>query len=158
MLQLKKIGNGCYRACLEKGKQSMFSRYGILKENLSRDYADCTAELVQNSVLLHGVKRDVCVTVEQFEKGFQLKIPLEKKERLFGLGDANRDSVMIRGKTLNVWVANVASYGPMPVLLSSEGWAIVVNSTYYQKFDLADSDKDTVIISVAGGTADFYLF
>lgn len=158
MLRLKKIGNGCYRTVLQNGKASMFSRYGILKEGLSRDYSDCVAELVENSVLLHGEKRDVCIAVEQFEKGFQLKIPVGKEERLFGLGDANRDSVMIRGKTLNVWVANVASYGPMPVLLSSDGWAIVVNSTYYQKFDIADTDKDTVIISVAGGTADFYLF
>ena len=158
MLSLKKIGNGCCRTVLQNGKASMFSRYGILKEGLSRDYSDCVAELVENSVLLHGEKRDVCIAVEQFEKGFQLKIPVGKEERLFGLGDANRDSVMIRGKTLNVWVANVASYGPMPVLLSSDGWAIVVNSTYYQKFDIADSDKDTVIISVAGGTVDFYLF
>ena len=159
MVQLKKIGAGCYRAFLQNGKASMFSRYGILKESLSKDYADCLAESNEKGVLLHGVKRDVSVFVEQFgDKGFQLKIPLTKDERLFGLGDANRDSVMIRGKTLNVWVANVASYGPMPVLLSADGWAIIVNSTYYQKFDIADSDKDTVIISVAGGTADFYLF
>lgn len=159
MLQLKKIGSGCYHVTLENGKASMFTRYGILNETLSKEYADCTAEIQENVLLLHGVKRDLSVLVEQFgEKGFQLTLPLEKGERLFGLGDANRDSVMIRGKNLNVWVANVASYGPMPVLLSSDGWAIVVNSTYYQKFDIADSDKDKVIISVAGGTADFYLF
>ena len=158
MLTLQKIGGGCYRATMENGKQSMFTRYGILKETLSKDYSSAQAELVEGGVLFHGAKRDLSVYVEQLDKGFQLKIPLTKDERLFGLGDANRDSVMIRGKTLNVWVANVASYGPMPVLLSADGWAIVVNSTYYQKFDIADSDKDTVIISVAGGTADFYLF
>ena len=158
MLTLQKIGGGCYRATMENGKQSMFSRYGILKDSLSRTYFDATAEIIEKGVLFHGAKRDLSVYVEQLDKGFQLKIPLTKDERLFGLGDANRDSVMIRGKTLNVWVANVASYGPMPVLLSADGWAIVVNSTYYQKFDIADSDKDTVIISVAGGTADFYLF
>ena len=158
MLTLQRIGGGCYRVCVKNGKQSMFSRYGILKDSLSRTYFDATAEIIEKGVLFHGAKRDLSVYVEQLEKGFQLKIPLTKDERLFGLGDANRDSVMIRGKTLNVWVANVASYGPMPVLLSAEGWAIVVNSTYYQKFDIADSDKDTVIISVAGGTADFYLF
>ena len=158
MLTLQKIGGGCYRATMENGKQSMFSRYSILKDSLSRTYFDATAEIIEKGVLFHGAKRDLSVYVEQLDKGFQLKIPLTKDERLFGLGDANRDSVMIRGKTLNVWVANVASYGPMPVLLSADGWAIVVNSTYYQKFDIADSDKDTVIISVAGGTADFYLF
>jgi hypothetical protein len=33
----------------------MFSRYGILKEKLSKDYADCTAELQEGGVLLHGI-------------------------------------------------------------------------------------------------------
>ena len=93
MLTLQKIGGGCYRATMENGKQSMFSRYGILKDSLSRTYFDATAELVDGGVLFHGAKRDLSVYVEQLDKGFQLKIPLTKDERLFGLGDANRDSV-----------------------------------------------------------------
>ena len=158
MLNLKNIGRGGYRVTVAGGQRSMFTRYGILKDTLSRDYAPCKAEIDEKGMVLHGVKRDVEFLVENYQGGgFQIRIPLDKKERLFGLGDANRDSMMIRGKTLNIWVANVASYGPMPVLVSSQGWAIIVNSTYYQKFDIADSDEDTVIISVAGGTADFYV-
>ena len=158
MLSIKKIGNGGFRVTVEGGKKSMFTRYGILKDELRREYSDSKAELTESGVVLRGTKRDVEFDVENFQNGgFQIRIPLQKQERLFGLGDANRDSVMIRGKTLNIWVANVASYGPMPVLVSSDGWAIIVNSSYYQKFDIADSDKDAVIISVAGGTADFYI-
>ena len=158
MLKIKEIGKGGYHVTVDGGKVGMFTRYGILKDGLSRDYADCKAELTEKGAVLHGAKRSVEFLVNNYKKGgFQIRIPLEKKERLFGLGDANRDSVMIRGKTLNIWVANIASYGPMPVLISSQGWALIVNSTYYQKFDIADSDKDAVIISVAGGTADFYM-
>ncbi|MBR1974977.1 MAG: glycoside hydrolase family 31 protein [Clostridia bacterium] len=158
MLILKKIGNGGYRVTMKNGKTSMLTRYGILNDELRRDYSNCEAETIEEGVLLRGTKRDVNFSVDNFKDGgFQIRIPLTKEERLFGLGDANRDSVMIRGKTLNIWIANVASYGPMPVLVSSDGWAIIVNSTYYQKFDIADSDKDRVIISVAGGASDFYI-
>ncbi|MBE5746958.1 MAG: glycoside hydrolase family 31 protein [Clostridiales bacterium] len=158
MLQLKKIGESGYRVTTENGHASMLTRYGFLRDELSRTYAPCRAEITENGVRFQSGKRDVAVAVKNMNGGgFELKIPLRDKERLFGMGDANRDSVMIRGKTLNVWVANVASYGPMPVVLSSDGWAIIVNSTYYQKFDLGESDKDTLIISVTGGTADFYL-
>ena len=159
MLQLQKIGNGAYRVTMENGKEGLLTRYGFLNDKLSRDYAECNASQTENGLIFNAVKRDVEIAVRNVSSGgFELKIPLQKEERLFGMGDANRDSMMIRGKTLNVWVANVASYGPLPVVISSDGWAIVVNSTYYQKFDLGESDKDTLIISVAGGTADFYLF
>ena len=158
MLQLKKIGESGYRVTTKNGGKSMLTRYGFLDDNLSRLYAPCDAELTDNGVLFRGAKHTLEVTVKNISGGgFEIKIPLKRDERLFGMGDANRDSVMIRGKTLNVWVANVASYGPMPVVLSSNGWAIIVNCTYCQKFDLGDSDKDTLIISAAGGTADFYL-
>ena len=157
MLCLEKLRGGVYHVRAEKGKTSMFTRYGILKEDISRDYADCSAERTDGGVTFGCKKRDVAVAVAEYgDKGFCLHIPLTKDERIFGMGDANRDSVMIRGKTLNVWVANVASYGPMPVVLSTHGWAMIVNSTYYQKFDIGDSDKDTLEISVAGGSVDFY--
>ena len=92
------------------------------------------------------------------KSGYRLDIPLTKKERLFGLGDANRDNVMIRGKTIPVWVCNVVSYGPLPIVISSDGWGILVNSTFRQKFDLGDTDKDLLSIYVAEGDPDFYLF
>ncbi len=159
MLEIKKIGNGCYRVTTAEGKPTMLTRYGFLIERLARDYSDCAVENSQKGVYFYSQKKEMEISIANMQGGgFELRIPLGKKERLFGMGDANRDSVMIRGKTLNVWVANVTSYGPMPIVLSSDGWAILVNSTYYQKFDLGDSEKDLLIISAAGGTADFYLF
>lgn len=158
MLQLKKIGQSAYRITTEQGRASMLTRYGFVQDELSRAYAACSAELTEQGVRFSAEKAVKEIAVQNVAGGgFEIKIPLAKKERLFGMGDANRDSVMIRGKTLNVWVANVASYGPLPVVLSSEGWAIIVNCTYCQKFDLGDSDQDMLTISAAGGTADFYL-
>ena len=136
----------------------MLSRYGILDNKLKRSYADCSAEICDTGVVMHGAKRDVSVDIATFAGGYTLEIPLTEKERLFGMGDANRDSIMIRGKTIGVWVCNVISYGPLPIVLSSDGWAILVNSTYQQKFDLGDSDPDKIKIFVTNDTPDFYLF
>ena len=74
------------------------------------------------------------------------------------MGDANRDSVMLRGKSIGVWVANVVSYGPMPEIISSDCWAILVNSTYKQKFDIGKTNEDLLTIYVGGGEPDFFLF
>ena len=158
MFQLQRINEGSYRITTKKGKRSMLSRYGFLSENAQKSYGSCIVTIENDLVKFKNEKKDVSISVSNSDgKGFQVVIPLDVEERLFGMGDANRDSVMLRGKTINVWVANVASYGPMPVLLSSSGWALIVNSTYSQKFDIGETDKDKLIVSVAGGDADFYL-
>ena len=156
---IKKLGNGAFHFHEKKVSDGMLSRYGILENKLSKSYAECSAEITDSGVVMHGAKRDVRVNITAVEGGgYMLEIPLTERERLFGMGDANRDSLMIRGKTIGVWVCNVISYGPLPIVLSSDGWAILVNSTYQQKFDLGDTNKDKIKIYVTDGMPDFYLF
>lgn len=155
----EKLGNGAFHFHEKKVSDGMLSRYGILENELRRSYAECSAKITDTGVFMHGAKRDVSVNITTVDGGgYMLEIPLTEKERLFGMGDANRDSLMIRGKTIGVWVCNVISYGPLPIVLSSDGWAILVNSTYQQKFDLGDTDKGRIKIYVTDGTPDFYLF
>ncbi len=159
MLAVKKLGDGAFRVQKAGKKCGMLSRYGILNETLSKSYAKCSLELTDGGVLMHGAKRDVEIRITEINNGgYRLDIPVTEKERFFGIGDATRDGIMLRGKTVGIWVCNVSSYGPLPLLLSSDGWAILINSTYRQKFDIADSDKDTVSIFVAEDAPDFYLF
>lgn len=156
---VKKLTEGIFHIQTEGKYAGMLSRYGLLNDNVVGTYAESSVEIADNNVILHGSKRDVFVKITRMSKtGYRLDIPLTERERLFGLGDANRDNVMIRGKTIGVWVCNVISYGPLPIVLSSDGWAILVNSTYRQKFDLGDSDKNMMSIYVAEGAPDFYLF
>lgn len=154
----EKLGDGAFHFHEKKISDGMLSRYGILNGKLNKSYADCSAEICEAGVVMHGAKRDVSVDITTFAGGYTLEIPLTERERLFGMGDANRDGIMIRGRTIGVWVCNVISYGPLPIVLSSDGWAILVNSTYQQKFDLGDSDPDKIKIFVTSGTPDFYLF
>ena len=155
----KKITEGIFHITNDGKSTGMLSRYGLLNDSVKGTYAKSSVSVNGDNVVLQGSKRDVEVKITRMNKtGYRLDIPLSEKERLFGLGDANRDNVMIRGKTIGIWVCNVISYGPLPIVLSSDGWAILVNSTYRQKFDLGDTDKDMISIYVAEGDPDFYLF
>ncbi len=159
MLGIKKLGDGAFHIQTDGRSRGMLTRYGILNDSLTKHYADCSAELTSDGVLMHGAKRDVAVKVTEMKcGGYRLDIPVTEKERFFGIGDATRDQIMLRGKTIGIWVCNVSSYGPLPLLLSSDGWAILVNSTFRQKFDIADSDKNTLSILVSEDAPDFYLF
>jgi putative acetyltransferase len=44
------------------------------------------------------------------------------------------------------------------MFLSSDGWALVLNSTYRSIFDFGTHDPDTLTVDVLGGDVDFYLF
>ncbi len=159
MLEIKKIGKSAFRITTDGINKGMLSRYGILNDSLSEEYSNCSAEISNNSVTLHGCKRDVSVNItKRAQGGYSLSIPLTEKERFFGLGDATRDGIMLRGMTVGIWIRNISAYGPIPQLMSTDGWAILVNSTFKQKFDIGSSDKDTLTIHVSEGNPDFYLF
>ncbi len=159
MIGIKKLGDGAFHIQTDGKSRGMLSRYGILNDSLTRSYAESSAELTSDGLVMHGAKRDVAVKITEMKHGgYRLDIPVNEKERFFGIGDATRDQIMLRGKTIGIWVCNVSSYGPLPLLLSSDGWAILVNSTYRQKFDIADSDKNMLSILVREDVPDFYLF
>ncbi len=103
MLNINPIGNGAIHVTTVDGKQTLLTRYGFLQDKLSRNYADCQAQPTDNGVrsVCGGVQVDVCVT--NYEQGFKLEVPLQSDERFFGLGDANRDSVIL----LLIYVGNI---------------------------------------------------
>ena len=130
MLTYQTLGRGGFRLVSDSGRESLLSRYGILGDCLRRAYSDtATLSVDGNTAVLHATRRDVQITVNELSCGFSISIPLREGERLFGLGDATRDAVMVRGLHVPVHVCNVASYGPQPLLLSADGWAILVNCT-----------------------------
>ena len=156
-LILRKVSDSAYHLSESSKPSSMLTRYGILTalgevieedENLKANEGNISFE----------AKRTVSITVEKFKKDLILHIPLSEKERIFGGGDSNRERVMVRGSRLIMHIANVRSYGPMPVLLSDNGWAIVLNTTYSSVLDIGQTDKDELTIRILGGELDFYLF
>lgn len=92
------------------------------------------------------------------ELGFVLKFPLVPGERLYGLGDAGRDNLNRRGGSYTLWIKNQTCDIPIPVLLSSKGRGIFLNSTWRTVWDVGKTDSDTLKISAEQGDVDFYYF
>jgi len=157
------ISKNIYRVqfrCNKRQHESMLTRYGIVKTEL-----DGTGSL--DNVKVDGMKidfdgvltLDLTATAgdEYEEEGFQFDVPLLETDRLFGLGDETRDVIMKRGRVSQMWGADVESYGPIPYIMCSSGWAIFVNSTYNHLYDLGASDPNTMRIESSKGTLDVYV-
>lgn len=83
---------------------------------------------------------------------------LTAKESIFGLADSNRENIMIRGIRIAVWLKNVKCYGGMPILLSSDGWALLLNTTYKTEFDIGATSPDEIFVRYSYDYVDIYLF
>ncbi len=90
--------------------------------------------------------------------GYDLRFALAEDERLYGLGDASRENVMRRGAAYELWVLDVKSYIPIPVVLSSRGWGLLMNTTWRNTIDIGKRNPDQMICAAARGDLDYYLF
>ena len=164
-MQYKHVKEGIFRMFAGSEKTGMLSRYGIIQEGTDSCLCD-GKQIVSGAYIfdakdgrltVSGGKRTLEVQAEVVGKGFEIRIPLHAKDRLFGLGDSARGNVMRRGTTARMFIRNVVGYGPMPYLMSSEGWAIFVNCTYDHTFDMGESNPDELKITAKKGTLDFYI-
>ncbi|MEK6793773.1 MAG: TIM-barrel domain-containing protein, partial [Spirochaetota bacterium] len=161
-----------------KFRDSGLSRYGILKT----DWPECTCDtrkktgtielqtakatlavsLADGSVTLKNEKGIVLdqkdAPVSDRESGSRLAFRLDATERLFGLGDENRECVSKRGHKARMVVTNVATYEPMPFVMSTRGWGLFLNTTWYHYADLGATDRNTAVFSSEKGTLDYFLF
>ncbi len=98
------------------------------------------------------------VPVYETSGGYDIRFSLARDERLYGLGDVSRENVMRRGGSYEVWVRNVKAYIPIPVILSSRGWGLLMNTTWRNTFDVGKSDPDRLICTAPRSDLDYYLF
>ncbi len=92
------------------------------------------------------------------EKGFGAEFSLADGERLYGMGDVTRDRIEKRGFRARMWVTNVKSYVPIPVILSNRGWGLSINTTWNHYIDAGHSRKDRLRFWGRRGELDFHLF
>ena len=89
---------------------------------------------------------------------FEIEFDLADSEQLFGLGDQGRDHLQRRGTKALMKVANVTSYIPIPLILSTRGYGLLLNTTRIHGWDLGATDPDKLRIRLPGPTLDAYLF
>ena len=103
------------------------------------------------------VLADAEAPVSDPEQGFRASFALTEGERLYGLGDETRDRLNKRGHETPMVLRNVVSYVPIPFLMSTGGWAVLVNSTWFHHVDAGANDPDRLVFSVRQGELDLYL-
>jgi hypothetical protein len=149
-LSIFKLNESTYQIREGEKSSSMLSRYGVLKgEAAPIDGSDAIS--VAETNVAFAAKRKVDLSVTRYGDRFTIETKLTADEKFFGLGDSNRDGIMHRGKVITLYKSNVKCYGPMPLLLSNDGWAILVNTTYESVFDIGKTEKNTLEVGAARG-------
>ncbi len=117
---------------------------------------DCT----DDTLIIKKDDGEVIVTVQisVSDAGWEVKLPLKDGEQLYGLGDINRTRFDKRGHTYRAWVVDVARYMPIPYLMSSEGWAIGINTTFEHLYDVGDSESDKLKVLCAYDAPDITVY
>ncbi len=91
------------------------------------------------------------------EQGFNLSFGLAQDDRLFGFGDESRTQIQKRGHKNKMVVMNVASYVPIPFVMSSRGWGIFLNTTMYHTFDAGATVDNRLSFSSEKGILDYFI-
>jgi len=180
--EVRVIDDGIFRFRMANNAdfcESLLSRFNILKESgeIDSEHAenDDTYSITSNGIGLIVDKTTGSLTVtgtkvpltfdfdgyhgkEYTNRGFTITSTLSDGERLFGLGDESRENIARRGTVSRMDIRNIASYGPVPYIMSSNGYGILLNCTYAHTIDIGKTDTDKMVIESHKGTIDFYLF
>ena len=177
-LRLDVQGSNAVRIRMGNGgtwTESGLNRYGILNEGRLNDGAKHASmknevslsggfklKLAEDGTIVAQNGKSKVLSIASMERraqgGFKLRVALNRSEKLYGLGDADRGSLQRRGCRAEIIVRNVASYIPIPYVMSTKGWAILLNTTCYHVIDVSKSNKDELVFECGYGDLDFYLF
>lgn len=90
--------------------------------------------------------------------GFDIRFVLREREALYGLGDAGTARMQRRGSTVSIQMDKRRSFAPVPFMMSSAGWALLINTTYGCTFDAGCLKGDELLVTGLQDSLDFYLF
>ena len=153
--------------------ESGLNRYGILRRDWSEakpewrveggfvtPAAAITIDAAAGTVQLTSVvsRAALVIGTRLTAKGCEVTFPLQKDERIYGLGDASRENIQRRPGRYEIWVRNVKSYIPIPMVISRNGWGVLLNTTWRNFFDIGVRDPEAMVCEVPEGELDAYVF
>lgn len=92
------------------------------------------------------------------ERGFCAQLRLSRDERLYGLGDESRETIMKRGRMARIHPLKPVTQAPIPFLMSSLGWGLFINTTRKHEIDIGCTDPDRLSFSLSGTQLDYILY
>jgi len=182
-LRVDCLGAGIFRIRMGAGDclhESGLNRYGIIRikpdlpadsVKISKETGSWTLTTPEAALRINTDDGRVClkekkggVILEECKRkakldgqGFTAAFCLKKGEKLYGLGDVNRDCIQRRGKIYEMMIKNVIAYAPIPFLMSSSGWGLFMNTTWFHTVDAGATDPDVLRFNVEHGCPDYYL-
>jgi alpha-glucosidase (family GH31 glycosyl hydrolase) len=91
-------------------------------------------------------------------------------DRFYGLGTASSKRIQLRGHGYRLWTQYHGNFGfkgvnadweqtegPVPLLISTAGWGVFVNTTWVHYYDIGRYESDKTFFWGPGGQLDFYL-
>jgi alpha-glucosidase (family GH31 glycosyl hydrolase) len=104
------------------------------------------------------------------ESSFGATFNIRDDERFYGLGTASSHRLQLRGHGHRLWTQYRGNFGyhgrpgdweqtegPIPLLLSTGGWGVFVNTTWVHYYDIGRYEADKMFFWGPGGQLDFYL-
>lgn len=92
-------------------------------------------------------------------KTFELCFPLFEDESCYGLGNMDSGTIDRRGWKGDIWAGEqLVSSAPIPHVMSTRGWALLMNTTRKHAFDIGCTSVDRFRISGEGSGLDLFLF
>lgn len=89
--------------------------------------------------------------------GFRARFCLPEDERFFGLGDQARDRIEHRGTRRDLWGRNVKEYIPIPFVISTRGYGLLVQSTRRVWYDLGATSHEWFAFEAEDEHLDLYV-
>jgi len=91
------------------------------------------------------------------QPGFRVRFALAPEARFVGLGDQTRERIDQRGTKGDLWICNVTSYVPIPLVISTEGFGLLFNTTRRLFFDLGASSDEWFGFEAEQECLDYYV-
>lgn len=79
-------------------------------------------------------------------------------ELFYGLGAANRDRIVLNGRTYLERVVYQENEIPVPFLMTKAGYGILCGSTFWHGVDVCAKNKSEILWYLPDGEMDFFLF
>lgn len=89
---------------------------------------------------------------------FGLMIPLQAGEDFYGLGEAARDTLNLRGGEYQNWATYQFDEVPIPFVMSTAGWGMLVNAAGRHYMDIGKRHADKMVVMGSEDALDVFLF
>ena len=88
---------------------------------------------------------------------FGFSLSLMEGERFYGLGEGKRDGLNLRGQVFQNWAYYQFDEAPIPFLMSSEGWGLLINNDWKHFVDVGARRADELTVLGEDGEMDVFV-